>query len=87
MSQGSVSSGVRVMQVALQCAAHSPGEIDGNWGPNTTAAVRSFQRSRYGMTVDGVYGPDTHNGFPWWPSSPNQSLATYDCIGMSAGAI
>ncbi len=35
-------------------------EIDGVFGADTEQAVRSFQRS-FGLTVDGVVGPDTWN--------------------------
>jgi hypothetical protein len=33
-------------------------DADGYYGQNTVAAVKSFQKAR-GITVDGVYGPDT----------------------------
>jgi peptidoglycan hydrolase-like protein with peptidoglycan-binding domain len=40
----------------LQAALHLP--VDGEFGPETEAAVRTLQ-SRHGLTVDGVVGPAT----------------------------
>jgi len=52
------SPAVAALQVALQARRLYDGPIDGLAGPNTTAAVRMFQR-RKGLTVDGVVGPRT----------------------------
>ncbi|MDR2973217.1 MAG: peptidoglycan-binding protein [Propionibacteriaceae bacterium] len=65
MSQGSVSRGVEALQAGLSCNSVSPGAVDGNWGPNTTTAVRAFQQLK-GIAVDGVYGPQTHNAMRVW---------------------
>jgi peptidoglycan hydrolase-like protein with peptidoglycan-binding domain len=40
----------------LQAALHLP--VDGEFGPETEAAVRRLQ-ARHGLTVDGVVGPET----------------------------
>ncbi len=52
-----VPVGVHVVQ-QLQAALHLP--VDGNFGPETAAAVRRLQ-ARHGLTVDGVVGPATWN--------------------------
>jgi murein DD-endopeptidase MepM/ murein hydrolase activator NlpD len=52
------SSKVAALQVALQARLLYVGPIDGVAGPDTTAAVKSFQR-RKRLPVDGVVGPRT----------------------------
>jgi peptidoglycan hydrolase-like protein with peptidoglycan-binding domain len=42
----------------LQAALHLP--VDGDFGPETEAAVRRLQ-ARHGLTVDGIVGPETWN--------------------------
>ena len=56
--QGSQGQAVRDIQRVLQRTGHYSGAIDGIYGPKTTAAVKSFQRS-VGITVDGICGPVT----------------------------
>jgi hypothetical protein len=46
------------IQRALVARGFDPGEIDGDYGPNTQAAVADFQRA-VGLTVDGAVGPET----------------------------
>ena len=48
----------RAIQQTLQKLGFDPGPIDGEPGPQTTAAVRAFQKAK-GLEVDGVVGPKT----------------------------
>lgn len=51
---------IKAVQVALLCRGYSVGSygIDGDCGPDTTAAIKAFQRDN-GLEVDGVVGPMT----------------------------
>lgn len=55
LERGDIGSAVEDLQRALARAGHSPGEIDGRFGPLTQRAVESVQR-RYGLPVTGAYG-------------------------------
>ena len=48
---------VRVAQLFL-AELYAPLAIDGYFGPDTEAAVQNYQRE-FGLTVDGLVGPDT----------------------------
>jgi hypothetical protein len=63
LSEGSSGSDVTELQIRVAgWAADSPSRtrvvIDGDFGPDTAAAVRRFQRA-YGLTVDAKVGPNT----------------------------
>ncbi|HEX5717849.1 MAG TPA: peptidoglycan-binding protein, partial [Thermoanaerobaculia bacterium] len=51
--------GVREYQYILQDLGHYSGNVDGQHGPVTDAAVRTFQKDRGLAPVDGVVGNDT----------------------------
>jgi len=51
-------STVRKVQRRLAKLGFAVGSIDGVYGPQTAAAVRSFQDGA-GLTPDGEVGPDT----------------------------
>jgi hypothetical protein len=58
LKPGDTGPQVRVLQRALAHLGYSPGTIDGQYGPSTTAAVKSFQTA-HGLTADGIAGPKT----------------------------
>ncbi len=49
---------VRKLQDALTQLGYNPGAIDGIFGSQTQAAVRTFQRDK-GLVQDGIVGPAT----------------------------
>jgi peptidoglycan hydrolase-like protein with peptidoglycan-binding domain len=55
---GAQSADVAALQVALRAKGLYTGTVDGVRGPQTNAAVRSFQ-ARRGLGVDGIPGPAT----------------------------
>ncbi|GAA0403257.1 MULTISPECIES: M15 family metallopeptidase [Micromonospora] len=60
LSQGRSGSDVRELQLRVAGWAGNRDivELDGRYGPKTAAAVRRFQ-SAYGLTADGIAGPQT----------------------------
>lgn len=58
LSDGDEGESVKVLQRALNAGPGFNLSIDGDFGPSTTAAVRTFQKSAQ-ITADGVFGPDT----------------------------
>lgn len=50
--------GNKQIQTMLEAVGHSPGAIDGAMGPDTTEAVKAFQREQ-GLPADGVVGSQT----------------------------
>lgn len=52
------SWGTREYQYMLQDLGYYPGNVDGDHGPMTDAAVRSFQHDQ-GLAEDGIVGDDT----------------------------
>jgi len=52
---------VKGIQTKLKAAGFNPGPLDGEFGPQTQAAVVAFQASR-GLTPDGEVGPRTAKG-------------------------
>lgn len=58
LAQGASGPQVKELQQMLQSLGYYQGGIGGNFGPQTDAAVRAFQRER-GLAVDGWAGPQT----------------------------
>ena len=55
---GSSGSEVSDLQTALKALGCYAGDITGHAGEKTVAAIKAFQ-SKYGLTADGIAGPDT----------------------------
>lgn len=58
LHEGSTGSDVKTLQTLLAKMGADPQGTDGNYGTNTTQAVKNFQNA-YGLTPDGVAGPET----------------------------
>ncbi|MET1004887.1 MAG: peptidoglycan-binding protein [Propionibacteriaceae bacterium] len=59
LRRGSGGTLVKQLQRCLNKVQRSALEVDGDFGPKTTAAVKTFQASAKGLEVDGRYGPKT----------------------------
>ena len=57
VKQGASAHPVQTLQYLLRARGHTV-TVDGDFGPATNAAVRSFQQ-QHGLTVDGQVGPHT----------------------------
>lgn len=58
LKNGSEGDQVKLLQSRLQSLGYYSGQIDGQFGPGTQGAVRTFQQ-QHGLDDDGVVGPDT----------------------------
>ena len=59
LKQGSQGPDVEQLQLKLKAAGYNPGDIDGDYGARTAAAVLAFQADRPDLDDDGVAGPMT----------------------------
>lgn len=60
LSSGSTGADVKFVQTVLKTAGYNVGEIDGDFGPRTLAAVKAYQRDS-GLVDDGIVGDYTWN--------------------------
>jgi hypothetical protein len=83
MSEGRGSEdAVVVLQDALTRCNREDVAVDGEYGPQTAAAVADVQR-RAGNTADGEYGPATLQAMRWPTTSTSGGI---DCVaGPSSG--
>lgn len=58
LRDGDYGTDVIELQTRLKSVGYDPGEIDGEFGPNTEDAVEALQTAA-GITVDGEFGPDS----------------------------
>ena len=59
LRNGDEGKDVEDLQRRLKAAGYDPGEIDGEYGPNTTSAVKALQKDA-DILVDGEFGPDSY---------------------------
>ncbi|HKP89213.1 MAG TPA: peptidoglycan DD-metalloendopeptidase family protein [Thermoleophilaceae bacterium] len=59
-----VSANTAALQVALKALHHYDGSIDGIRGPQTTRALKHYQRAHH-LTVDGIVGSETLRELGW----------------------
>lgn len=71
LREGSSGPAVSQLQRALADKGFNPGQIDGDFGPRTEAALKAFQRSR-GIEADGVFGPQSRAAFSRGPASSSE---------------
>ncbi len=90
LRQGNRNDAVKVLQRALRyCSGYNIG-IDGDYGPQTRAAVLDFQRrvndrdGSAGLQEDGEYGPQTNNFIQYpawsWPANVMQNSCWHSTI-------
>ena len=72
---GSRGSEVRTIQEKLKRWGYYNGNVDGIYGSQTTAAVKSFQRKN-GLTVDGIAGTNTLRAMGIYTSSTTSSSSS-----------
>ncbi len=72
---GSRGSEVRQIQEKLKRWGYYNGSVDGIYGSQTTAAVKSFQRKN-GLTVDGIAGTKTLQAMGIYTSSSSSSSSS-----------
>lgn len=61
LKQNASGDAVRVLQGLLCCQGYDPQGMDGEYGPNTAAAVKAYQQAN-GMLADGEAGSETVAG-------------------------
>ena len=72
---GSRGSEVRTIQEKLKRWGYYTGNVDGIYGSQTTAAVKSFQKKN-GLTVDGIAGTNTLNAMGIYTSATTSSSSS-----------
>ncbi|WP_051569419.1 D-Ala-D-Ala carboxypeptidase family metallohydrolase [Alkaliphilus transvaalensis] len=84
---------IKVAGWAADSAQQTYVGIDGSFGAQTEAAVKRFQSS-YGLTVDGVVGPQTHAQLDWLTAADGSTrhfnwseFQSKDGSGFSGGKV
>ena len=73
LQEGSKGQLVSSLQRLLKAAGYDVGNVDGDFGPKTEAAVRAFQAAN-GLSVDGIVGPLTFGKLRQHATPPPRTL-------------
>lgn len=84
LTKGSVGSAVKTLQIMLNACGFNCGQIDGNFGSKTYAALRAFQKAS-GLVVDGEYGPKSKAALEAAYAKINQPKETVPTSNQSTG--
>ena len=79
---GSTGSEVSDLQTALKALGYYAGDITGHAREKTVTAIKAFQ-SKYGLTADGVAGPDTLEKIQTVYSGSSSSASSASWIGAN----
>lgn len=77
---GSAGSEVSDLQTALKALGYYAGDITGHAGEKTVTAIKAFQ-SKYGLTADGIAGPDTLEKIQTVSSGSSSSASSASWVG------
>lgn len=77
---GSAGSEVSDLQTTLKAMGYYSGDITGHAGEKTVAAIKVFQ-SKYGLTADGIAGPDTLEKIQTVYSGSSSSASSASWVG------
>lgn len=91
LKQGSQGPDVEQLQLRLKAAGYDPGDVDGDYGKRTAAAVLAFQKDRPDLEDDGVAGPHTLAALDAAiakkaPDKPAQAPSAIPCEGVTWAA-
>ena len=84
VSEGNISNDVSAIQLAIDDTGLCPSIVqDGDFGPNTEAAVKCFQKAK-GLSQDGIVGPNTWGALrdTLWLSGEGNGWVDYNAGGF-----
>lgn len=92
LKQGSQGSDVERLQLLLKAAGYDPGDVDGDYGKRTVAAVLAFQADRPDLDDDGVAGPMTFGALDAAvarkkPDAPSTAPTAVACEAITWAAV
>jgi len=86
LKEGSEGDKVKEVQRKLKSTGFLTGSVDGKFGPQTTKAVKAFQK-KYSFTVDGIVGPVTLKKLNELTSEGNSTAKTVLRLGATGSEV